>query len=163
VKTLVLLILMVFASMANAQEVIDAFYSGVYLGMPINDCVEYYLSGNPPIANHGYLTLGSDRMPPGQRMIEFATVDDDAVDVAASERRVYVIYKTSDRKIVSILYFALEGRFLADDLQELFEINRRHGATHLVWLFWGHGYEVEEFEVTTAKEYKLEVASGNMP
>jgi hypothetical protein len=155
-----LLTLMVLASAANGQATVDAFYSGVYLGVPINDCVEYYLSGHPPIANHGFMTLGSDRMPPGQRMMEFATLDD---DVAQSERRVYVIYKTSDRKIVSILYFALEGRFLADDLQELFDLNRRHGMTHLVWVFWGHGYEVEEFEVTTAAEYKLEVASGNVP
>jgi hypothetical protein len=159
-----LLICLAFASVAGAQDsAIDAFYSGVYLGMPINDCVEYYQSGHPPIANHGFMTLGSDRMPPGQRMIEFATVDDDAVRPAGSERRVYVIYRTADRKIVSILYFALEGRFLAGDLHELFEINRRHGVSHPVWLFWGHGYEVEEFEVTTAREYRLEVESGNEP
>ena len=155
-KTPILLTLMVFASGANAQNAVDAFYSGVYLGMPIEDCIAYYLSGNPPIANHGYRTLGTDRMPPGQRAIDFITFDD---DLARLERRVSVVYRVSDGKIVSILYFALKGRFLNADLQELFDLNRRHGATHLVWVFYGHGYEVEEFEVTTSAEYKLEVAS----
>lgn len=62
----ILLILMVFASVANAQDAVDAFYSGVYLGMPIKDRIAYYLSGNPAIANRGFRTLGSDRMPHGQ-------------------------------------------------------------------------------------------------
>lgn len=55
-------------------------------------------------------------------------------------------------KIVSVLYWDLGGRFLSDDLQEFIELNRRHGATHLAWHLYGHGGELEEFEVATAKE-----------
>jgi hypothetical protein len=65
---------------------------------------------------------------------------------------VSVIYRISDVKIVSVLYWDLGGRFLSDDLQEFIELNRRHGATHLAWHLYGHGGELEEFEVATAKE-----------
>jgi hypothetical protein len=45
-------------SLANAQDAVDAFYSGVYLGMPIDDRIAYYLSGNPPIAKSRVQDVG---------------------------------------------------------------------------------------------------------
>ena len=45
---------------------VDAFYSGVYLGMPIDDCIAYYLSGDPPIAERGHVTWDDPHALPGK-------------------------------------------------------------------------------------------------
>jgi hypothetical protein len=72
VKPLVLIaVLLLNASTLFAG--VDAFYSGVYLGMPIDDCIAYYLSGDPPIAERGHVTWDDAHAPPGQVLVDFRT------------------------------------------------------------------------------------------
>ena len=60
-------------SLTSAQAAVDAFYSGVYLGMPIDDRIAYYLSGDPPIAERGHVTWEDPHAPPGQKLVDFRT------------------------------------------------------------------------------------------
>jgi hypothetical protein len=81
---------------ANAKADIDAFYSGLYLGMPLDDCASYYLDGDPRIADAGYMVWGRAHTHAGQRLMDFRS--------NITNRRVQIIYRESDRKIVSVAY-----------------------------------------------------------
>jgi hypothetical protein len=60
----ILLTLVIFASLTNAKA--DAFYSGVHVGMPLEDCFSYYFSGDPPIAASYTTWLG--HAPPAAKI-----------------------------------------------------------------------------------------------
>ena len=112
VKPLVLIaVLLLNASTLFAG--VDAFYSGVYLGMPIDDCIAYYLSGDPPIAERGHVTWDDPHAPPGQKLVDFRTGKSLHPEKRSSEevveRRVQVIYRESDRIIVSVAYYNIDG------------------------------------------------------
>jgi hypothetical protein len=52
-------LLLIAVLLLNASTLfagVDAFYSGVYLGMPIDDRIAYFLSGDTPIAERGHVT-----------------------------------------------------------------------------------------------------------
>ena len=89
-------------SLTSVQAAVDAFYSGAYLGMPIDDCIAYYLSGDPPIAERGHVTWDDPHAPPGQILVDFRTGKSLHPEKRSSEevveRRVQVIYRESDRK-----------------------------------------------------------------
>jgi hypothetical protein len=145
-----LLILMILASAVTANASVDAFYSGVYLGMPITDAFAYYFSGDPPIAK-SYTTWGPGHTPPGQKLIDFRT--------EKQERRVQVVYRISDGIIVSIAYYNIDGgHFENEDLKQLLDFQRKRVPGRLVSHLYGKYRNEEFFEVTTAKQYKLEEA-----
>ncbi len=151
------------ASLTSAQAAVDAFYSGVYLGMPIDDCIAYYLSGDPPIADRGHVTWDDPHAPPGQKLVDFRTGKSLHPEKRSSEevveRRVQVIYRESDRIIVSVAYYNIGGdHFENADLKELLDLNRGRGASRLVSHLYGKYSDGELFEVTTAEQYKLENA-----
>lgn len=146
-RILLTLAILGFADLAKAG--VDAFYSGVHLGMCIDDCAAYYqrVAGSGPIFWGG--------APAGQKTVDFRErthpKDDDDIIL---ERRVVVTFRTSDGKIVSIGYWNLNGdRFSKNDLKKLLDLNQKHaGQSHLV----SHFYDQEqEFVVTTAQEDKL--------
>jgi hypothetical protein len=150
-------------SLTSVQAAVDAFYSGVYLGMPIDDCIAYYLSGDPPIAERGHVTWDDPHAPPGQILVDFRTGKSLHPEKRSSEevveRRVQVIYRESDRIIVSVAYYNIGGdHFENADLKELLDLNRGRGASRLVSHLYGKYSDGELFEVTTAEQYKLENA-----
>jgi hypothetical protein len=55
-----ILLTLVGLALTNAKAY--GFYSGVYVGMPLEDCFSYYFSSDPPIA-YNYTTW-SDHAPP---------------------------------------------------------------------------------------------------
>jgi hypothetical protein len=111
----------------TAKADIDAFYSGVYLGMPILDCYSYYHGGNPPIAK-SHTNWG--RAPAGQQMVDFRT--------EKQERRVQIIYRKSDGIIVSIGYYNIDGgHFENEDLKQLLEFQRGRVPGRLVSHLYG--------------------------
>ena len=159
-------LLLIAVLLLNASTLfagVDAFYSGVYLGMPIDDCIAYYLSGDPPIAERGHVTWDDPHAPPGQKLVDFRTGKslhpEKRSPEEVVERRVQVIYRESDRIIVSVAYYNIGGdHFENADLKELLDLNRGRGASRLVSHLYGKYSDGELFEVTTAEQYKLENA-----
>jgi hypothetical protein len=155
------LTLIALASLTNAQATVDAFYSGVYLGMPYDDAIAYFLSGDPPIANRGSTAWGG--APKGQHLVDFRIGPDpnkpyDPTD-KTPERRVQILYRESDRIIVSVGYYNIDGgHFENEDLKQLLDINRGRVPGHLVSHLYGKYGDEEFFEVTTVEQYKLEQA-----
>ena len=155
----------------RAKAQVDAFFRGAHLGMTIEECNAYYFPhGGPtgPIGTFGAALDGPTPVkaiadagscwhsgaPAGEEKVDFRTqvrIDD---ETAPRERRVLVTYRTSDHKIVSVTYWNLSGHFSKGDLKKLLKLNQGRGISHLV----SHFYDDEEFEVTTAEQYKLENA-----
>ena len=145
-KTILILTAIISVSLANLAKA-DAFYSDVYVGMSLDDAAAYYFLSKPKIAA-SYMTWGTAHTPPGQRLIDFRTKE--------QERRVQVIFRLSDGIIVSVSYYNIGGQhFENSDLKKLLDFQRSCGAKHLVSHLYGE-YGDETFEVTTAEEYKLE-------
>jgi hypothetical protein len=139
-----------------------SIYSGVYLGMPIEDCFSYYFSGNPPIANRGSTAWGG--APKGQHLVDFRIGPDpnkpyDPTD-KTPERRVQVLYRDSDGIIVSVGYYNIDGgHFENEDLKQLLDINRGRVPGRLVSHLSGKYRDGEYFEISTAKQSRLEEAN----
>jgi hypothetical protein len=135
---------------ANAKADIDAFYSGLYLGMPLDDCASFYLDGDPRIADAGYMVWGGAHTHAGQRLMDFRS--------NITNRRVQIIYRESDRKIVSVAYYDLNNRpFAKEELKELMAINRGRGQRIVSSI----GENGTFFEVTTPQQLKLEMTPIN--
>jgi hypothetical protein len=76
------------------------------------------------------------------------------------ERRVQVIYRESDRIIVSIAYYNVGGQHFENaDLRELLALNRGRVPGRLVSHLYGK-YGDENFEVCSASQYGLEKKSA---
>jgi hypothetical protein len=110
------------------------FFSGAHLGMTIDQCVAYYRN----IADGGILEHSG--APRGEVQIDFRTA-------SVPQRRVYFYFRKSDRKIVSVTYWKLGANetFSQKETQIEDEYKADSGT---------------EFEVTTAKQYRLEQAQN---
>jgi hypothetical protein len=139
---------LVLVIMAHGSEVEDtAFFSGVHLGMTIQDCLAYYQKlGNVAVLWH-------TDAPAGERQVDFRIM-------TSPQRRVYVYYRKADNKIVSVSYWKLgEGEvFSPAERHELVKLNG--DPRDLTVKILTDGDELgSEFEVTTPSQYQIETAS----
>jgi hypothetical protein len=129
--------------LANALAVDDKiFFSGVHLGMTIDECVTYY----DKIADGGIIEHSG--APSGERNFDFRTRG----SLSESQRRVSVYFRKSDRRIVSVTYWKLDEKFSPEEIRYLTDLNK--GPDQLVT----HLYDDGEFEITTAEQDQLESA-----
>jgi hypothetical protein len=95
-------------TIANYAQTPDdkTFFSGAHLGMTIDECVGYYRK----IADGGI--LGHSGAPRGEGQVDFRTA-------SVPQRRVYVYFRKSDKKIVSVTYWKLgpNETFSQDEIQ----------------------------------------------
>ena len=146
-----LLTLTAFASLTMSVYAVSdtTFFSGVHLDMTIDQCVALYR----PLADGGILEHSG--APAGERQVDFRTASN-------PQRRVYVYFRKSDRKIVSITYWKMganEG-FSPEEIRLLLAVNSGHGS--LVTLVQEE-YKSDsgtEFEITTSPQYQLEQAQN---
>jgi hypothetical protein len=123
----------------DSKTSIDSrFFAGAHLGMTIKQCSDYYKQFGDVGA------MGHSGAPPGQEQVDFRTG-------TVPQRRVYVTFRKSDGKILSVLYWKLgeSETFTDEELQELVRLNAGNG-TLTTKLTEG------EFIVTTPKQYRLE-------
>jgi len=115
------------------------FFAGAHLGMSIKQCSDYYKQFGDVGA------MGHSGAPPGQQEVDFRNSTN-------PQRRVYVTFRKSDGKILSVIYWKLgeDETFSAEELQELVRLNAGNGTltTKLV--------DKSEFMVTTPKQYRLQ-------
>jgi hypothetical protein len=115
------------------------FFAGAHLGMSIKQCSEYYKQ----LDNVG--AMGHSGALAGQEEVDFR-------NNANPQRRVYIAFRKSDGKILSVIYWKLgdDETFSAEELQEMIRVNAGNGplTTKLV--------EKGEFMVTTPKQYRLQ-------
>jgi hypothetical protein len=134
-----LLTLTALGLVTNALADDKTFFSGAHLGMTIEECVAYYHGGT-----------SHSGAPPGERLIDFRTNSEPT-------RRVLVYCRTSDRKIVSVIYWKMgvNETFTPEEIRYLTDLNRGQGSlvTHL---YGDNNADGAEFEVTTHAQDKLE-------
>jgi hypothetical protein len=118
------------------------FFSGVHLGMTIDECVTYY----DKIADGGIIEHSG--APSGERNFDFRTRG----SLSESQRRVSVYFRKSDRRIVSVTYWKMDEKFSPEEIRYLTDLNK--GPDQLVT----HLYDDGEFEITTAEQDQLESA-----
>jgi hypothetical protein len=139
-----ILTLTVVTSLAMAAQAQDdkSFFAGTHLGMTIEQCEAYYHKFD----NIG--SLGHGGAPQGEAQVDFRTS-------AAPQRRVYVFYGKSTRKIVSVMYWKLgeNETFSKDEIQFLTSLNQGRGS--LVTQISENG---SEFEVSSPRQFQLEQA-----
>jgi hypothetical protein len=115
------------------------FFAGAHLGMSIRQCSEYYkqLHNVGAVAHSGALA--------GQEELDFR-------NNASPQRRVYIAFRKSDGKILSVIYWKLgdDETFSAEELQELIRLNAGNGPLTTKLVAKG------EFMVTTPKQYRLQ-------
>ena len=119
-----------------------SFFAGTRLGMTIEQCEAFY-------HKYGNIdSLGHSGAPQGEAQVDFRTS-------AAPQRRVYVFYGKSNRKIVSVMYWKLgeNETFSKDEIQFLTSLNQGRGS--LVTQLSENG---SEFEVSTPRQFQLEQA-----
>ena len=117
-----------------------AFFSGPRLGMTLQALDAYYKKS----VNIG--ALEHSGAPPGERQVDFRTSTD-------PQRRVYLFFRKSDNKIVSIMYWKLgDGEtFSTAERDYLTGLNGGHGPITTRIVEGGSG-----FEVTTPGQRQIE-------
>ena len=116
----ILLILMVFASVANAQAVDEwTFFSGAHLGMTIEECYDFYFPVSGVRMADTTMTYGA--APEGQKYLEFRSYGS---SVPYHDWRVMTCYRASDRVIVSISYSNDDHKFSQELIRHLKNINK---------------------------------------
>ena len=117
----------------------QAFFSGAHLGMTIDECHAYYKR----LKDIGILWHSG--APTGERQEDFRTS-------TVPQRRVYVYFRESDKRIVSVLYWKLgeNEKFSQAEMQYLANLNRGHGKLTTKVIEGG------EFLVTTPRQYQIE-------
>jgi hypothetical protein len=128
---------MAMAMAAKAQDD-KSFFAGAHVGMSIGQCETYY-------HRLGIGSLGHSGAPQGEVQVEFRTSSD-------PQRRVYVYYRKSNGKIVSVTYSKMGDNetFSKDEIQALTGLNQGSG---LVTKASGG-----DFEIGTPKQLQLEQA-----
>ena len=146
-KLIIILTAIASLTIANYAQTPDdkTFFSGAHLGMTIDECVAYYRK----IADGGILRHSG--APRGEEQVDFRTA-------SVPQRRVYVYFRKSDKKIVSVTYWKLgpNETFSQDEIHFLTDLNSGHGK---LTTSISDEYKADsgtEFEVTTAKQYRLE-------
>jgi hypothetical protein len=133
-----ILLIVTSLAMAMATQAQDdkSFFAGAHVGMTIGQCETYY-------HRLGIASLGHSGAPQGEVQVEFRTSAD-------PQRRVYVYYRKSNGKIVSVTYSKMGDNetFSKDEIQSLTGLNQGSG---LVVKLSG-----EYFEVSTPKQLQLE-------
>jgi Superinfection immunity protein len=131
-----------FHPAAQAQDD-KSFFAGTHLGMTIEQCGAFY---------HGFgiYAVGHSGSPQGEAQVDFRTS-------AVPQRRVYVFYRKSTGKIVSVMYWKLgeNETFSKDEIQFLTSLNQGGG---LVTQVSDGG---SEFEVSTPRQFQLEQAQAD--
>jgi hypothetical protein len=110
-----LLIVTAAAGLTTAAQAIDdqTFFSGIHLGMTLKQVEAYY---------HPYHDLGemwhSGALPDEK--------DFDLRTSAVPQRRIYFSVRTTDNKVVSVMYWKLgdEEAFTKEEVQQLTSLNR---------------------------------------
>jgi hypothetical protein len=128
------------APTTDSKTKIDSrFFAGAHLGMSIKQCSDYYKQFDDVGA------MGHSSAPAGQQEVDFR-------NSSVPQRRVYVTFRKSDGKILSVIYWKLgeDETFSAEELQELVRLNAGNGTltTKLV--------SKSEFMVTSPKQYRLQ-------
>ena len=140
--------------MANAQSAVDdkTFFAGAHLGITIDQCAAYYRElGHVGVLEHS-------GAPRGQRSFDFRTGSNPLLtdDAQWRQRRVYVYFRTSDGKIVSLEYWksgADNETFSKEEIRYLKDLNKGQGS-----LVTEIAEEGTVFTVTTAEQEKIEQA-----
>jgi hypothetical protein len=135
-----ILLIVTSLAMATAAQAQDdkSIFAGAHVGMTIEQCQKYYHR-----LHIG--SMGHSGAPKGEVQVEFRTSTD-------PQRRVYVYYRKSDGKIVSVTYSKMGDNetFSKDEIQYLTGLNQGSG---LVTKASGG-----EFEVSTPEQSQLEQA-----
>ena len=133
-----ILLIVTSLAMAIAAQAQDdkSIFAGAHVGMTIEQCQKYYHR-----LHIG--SLGHSGAPKGEVQVEFRTSTD-------PQRRVYVYYRKSDGKIVSVTYSKMGDNetFSKDEIQYLTGLSQGSGLVTKVT----EGY----FEVSTPEHSKLE-------
>jgi hypothetical protein len=120
-----------------------SFFAGTHLGMTIEQCGAFY---------HGFgiYAVGHSGSPQGEAQVDFRTS-------AVPQRRVYVFYRKSTGKIVSVMYWKLgeNETFSKDEIQFLASLNQG------VVLVTQVSEDGSEFEVSTPRQFQLEQAQAD--
>jgi hypothetical protein len=132
------LLIVISLAMAMAAQAQDdkSFFAGAHVGMTIEQCQAYYHR-----LHIG--SLGHSGAPPGEVQVEFRTSSN-------PQRRVYVYYRKSNGKIVSVTYSKMGDNetFSKDEIQSLTALNQGSGLVTKV--------SGGDFEVSTPKQLQLE-------
>jgi opacity protein-like surface antigen len=154
-KTLSVLTVLASLWVANAAKAVDdkTFFSGAHLGVTLDECYHYYNTEGADgevLANGGILEhYGA--APDGERQIDFRTR-------SVPMRRIYVIVRKKDRKIVSVLYWKMghNETFSQEEIRYLKNLNRGHGSLVIHIDDKYKDTSGTEFEVTTAEQENIE-------
>jgi hypothetical protein len=115
------------------------FFAGVQLGMNIKQVFDYYKKfGNVGAMKHSGALAGQEEV--------------DFRNDTVPQRRVYIDYRKSDGKVLSVIYWKLgeNETFSNEELQALIRLNSGNGPLTTKLL------DKSEFLVTTPKQYRIQ-------